>query len=338
MTTAALLPWLGFALCSLLIGRAGYLLTHYGEAISRRTTLSHSWVGLILLATATSLPELFTGVSSVAIADAPNIAVGDALGSCVINLVMLAVLDVLSRDSPVYHRFDQGHILTAGFGVILIGFVGALIIVARDDLNFMLGHVSLYTPFLIVFYLVGMRSAFFYERRQPTTPPDEEGPETALDLRGAIWRYLGAAAVIAAAGAFLPVAGTQIAEVTGWHKSFVGTLFIAATTSLPEAAVTISALRRNAPNMAIGALLGSNMFDILVIAVDDLAYTRGSLLANVSPAHAVTAFAGCIMSGIVIVALLYRPGNRFFGWLGWVSLSLLAVFLLSSYAIYLHEH
>ena len=90
--------------------------------------------------------------------------------------------------------------------------------------------------------------------------------------------------------------------------------------------------------MAIGNLLGSNLFDILILAIDDLAFTKGSLLSSVSPAHAVSAFAAVIMSGIFIVAVLYRPEERFRGTIGWVSLSLLVIYLLSSYAIYLHGH
>jgi cation:H+ antiporter len=58
----------------------------------------------------------------------------------------------------------------------------------------------------------------------------------------------------------------------------------------------------------------------------------------VSPTHAITAFAAVIMSGILIVAILYRPATRFHGTIGWVSLSLLIVYLLSSYVIYLHGH
>lgn len=85
--------------------------------IARLTGLSRSWIGLVLLATATSLPELFTGVSAVTVANAPNIAVGDALGSCIFNLAMLVVLDVMSRDEPMYRRIDQGHIMTAGSGL-----------------------------------------------------------------------------------------------------------------------------------------------------------------------------------------------------------------------------
>jgi len=83
-------------------------------------------------------------------------------------------------------------------------------------------------------------------------------------------------------------------------------------------------------------LLVSFLFDILILALDDLAYTSGPLLSSVSPAHAFSAFTAVIMSGIFIVALIYRPETRFVRTIGWVSLSLLMVYLLSSYAIYLH--
>jgi cation:H+ antiporter len=335
--TAAVLPWLKFATCAALIAIAGPALTYYGDIIARLTGLSRSWIGLVLLATATSLPELFTGISAVTVAAAPNIAVGDALGSCVFNLMMLVVLDAMSRDEPVYRRIDQGHILTAGFGVILIGFVGALLLVSRDDLTFRFLHIGAYTPFLIVLYFVAMRAAFVYERR--SKPVSEIiAADTPMTLKAALVRYFLAACVIVAAGAWLPFVGLEIADAMGWRTTFVGTLFIAGATSVPELVVTVSALRLGATDMAIANLLGSNLFDVLVLAIDDLFYSGGPLLSSVSPSHAISAFAAVIMSGIFIVALLYRPETRLRGTIGWVSLSLLAVYLLSSYAIYLHGH
>ena len=127
-------------------------------------------------------------------------------------------------------------------------------------------------------------------------------------------------------------------EVTGWKSSFVGTLLIAAATSAPELVVTISALRLRAVDMAIGNLLGSNLFDILILAIDDFAYTKGPLLEAVSPTHAITAFAGVMMSGIFIVAMLYKPETRLRGTIGWTSLALLGVYILSSYAVFLSGH
>jgi len=335
--TATLAPWLKFAVCAVLIGVAGPILTHYADTIARLTGLSRSWVGLILLAGATSLPELFTGVSAVTAALAPNIAIGNALGACIFNLTMLVLLDVMSRHEPVYRYIDQGHILTAGFGVILIGFVGALLIVGRDGLDFRFLHVSAYTPIIVVLYLVAIRAAYVYERRS-AVPPVPGLPDEKITLRTAIVRYLLAATVVAGAGIWLPFVALEIAETMGWRATFVGTLFVAAVTTLPEMVVTISAFRLGAADMAIANLLGSNLFNMFIVAIDDIAYTGGPLLSAASPTHAVSAFAAVIMSGIFIVALLFRPETRFRGTIGWVSLSLLMVYVLTAYAIYLHGH
>lgn len=335
--TASFLAWAKFGVCAALIGLAGPALIRYGEVISQRTGVSRTWIGLVLLATATSLPELFTGISAVTIADAPNIAVGAALGSCVFNLAMLVVLDALSRDEPVYRYIDQGHILTAGFGVILIGSAGALVLLGGNGTGLKFMHIGVYTPFIVVLYLIAMRAAFVYDRRTKQAPPSAKDAST-ITLTTALIRYAAATAVVAGAGSWLPFIGQDIADTMGWQTTFVGTLLIAGATSLPELVVTISALRLGAVDMAIGNLLGSNLFDVLILAVDDIFYTKGPLLASVSPAHAVTAFGAVIMSGIFIVALLYRPETRFRGTIGWVSLSLLVVYLLSSYAVYLHGH
>jgi cation:H+ antiporter len=335
--SAAVVPWLEFVICAALIGIAGSVLTRYGEIIARLTGLSRSWIGLVLLATATSLPELLTGVSAVSVADAPNIAVGDALGSCVFNLSMLVLLDELSRKEPLYRSIDQGHLLSAGFGVILIGSAGAFLLLSQNALSFSLLHVSGYTPFIVVLYLVAIRATFAYERRNKA-PSVIIASELGITLRMAVIRYLAAATVVVAAGTWLPFIGRDLSNVMGWNATFVGTLFIAAATSIPELAVTISALRLRAVDMAIGNLLGSNLFDILILAVDDIAYTKGPLFSSVAPANAITAFAAVIMSGIFIVAVLYKPETRIGGTIGWTSIALLMVYLFSSYAVYLYGH
>lgn len=335
--TATILVWAKFGVCAALIGLAGPALTRYGDIIAKRTGVSRTWIGLVLLATATSLPELFTGISAVTVADAPNIAVGNILGSCLFNLAMLALLDLLHRDEPIYRRSDQGHILSAGFGVVLIGIVGASILLARDGATLRFFSIGAYTPIIFIFYFIAIRSAFVYERQRPL-PAQAAEAVVGISLRAAVVRYAIAAAVVVAAGTWLPFVGLEIADVMGWRTTFVGTIFISAATTLPELVVTISALRLGALDMAIANLLGSNLFDIFILAIDDVFYVRGPLLSAVSPAHAVTAFAAVIMSGILIVALLYRPATRFHGTIGWVSLSLLIVYLLSSYAIFLHGH
>ncbi len=329
--------WTQFALCVLLIGIAGFKLSRYGDVIAEKTGMGGTWVGLILLATVTSLPELITGISAVSFAHTPEIAVGDVLGSCVFNLMIIVVLDFLQRGESVYTRASTGHILSAGFGVVLIGIVGFNILLAQSGYVWRIGHVGLYTPIILMVYAIAMRTVFRYERAHLdayTEQSVERYPE--MTLREAAIGYAIAALVVAAAGLWLPFVGKELALTMGWHESFVGTLFVAFVTSVPELVVTIAALRIGALDMAIGNLLGSNLFDIAILALDDLLYLPGPILSHVSATHGVSALSAMVMTGVAIIGLLYRPRTRVFKTVGWVSIFLFLVYLLNSYILFLH--
>ena len=112
--------WLQFLMCAAVIFFAGTRLSKYGDVIAEKSGLGRTWIGVILMASVTSLPELITGFSSVVVFDLPNIAAGDVLGSCMFNLLILAFLDFQTPGASVSSRAHHGHILTAGFGVILL--------------------------------------------------------------------------------------------------------------------------------------------------------------------------------------------------------------------------
>lgn len=327
--------WLQFALCAGLIGVAGFRLMTYGDAIAERTGLSRSWVGLMLVATVTSLPELVTGLGAVTFAAAPDIAIGDALGSCVFNLTILAFVEIFYRQAPVYAIASRGHILPAGFGIILLTAVAMILVLSAQGVMPQLGHVSLGSVVLVVLYALAMRVIYKVEQRhhEPTKPKS-----TTLSLKKALMGYALASSVIVGSGIWLPLLGVELAHIMGWSNSFVGTLLVAMATSVPELATTIGALRIGAIDLAIGSLLGSNLFDILIIALDDLAYQAGSLYANVSSLHILSALIAVIMTGAVIVALIYRPVSRVWHIASWASMTLLALYLLNAVLQYLHGH
>ena len=152
-----MLVWLNLAICIAAIGLAGARLSRYGDVIAEKTGLGRSWVGLIMLATVTSLPELVTGISAVTIAGVPDIAVGDVLGSCVFNLAILVVVDLLHPAESIYSRASRGHILSAGFGIVMIGAVALSLQLARRGETLAIGHIGAYTPLVVALYLLAMR-------------------------------------------------------------------------------------------------------------------------------------------------------------------------------------
>ena len=338
MTSSILIVWLKFSFCLALIGYAGSKLSRYGDIIADKTGMGGTWIGLVLMATVTSLPELITGVSAVSLAQAPNIAVGDVLGSCVFNLSLIMLLDWLQRGESVYSRASQGHILSAGFGVILLGIVGFNIMLSAHTRLPAVAHVGYYSIVILFVYFIAMRTLFRYEHRQRAAYVGERIERYPdITLREAAVRYALMALVVVSAAAWLPFIGAAIAQTMGWHQTFVGTLFIAFATSVPEIVVTISAVRIGALDMAISNLLGSNLFNILILVIDDVFYAKGPLLANVSALHAMTALSASMMTGLAIVGLFYRPKARVFKTVGWTSLFLLAIYLLNSFFLYLYS-
>ncbi|MBI2379426.1 MAG: sodium:calcium antiporter [Gammaproteobacteria bacterium] len=329
--------WLPLGACLVVIAIAGYYLSRFGDVIAEKTGLSGSWVGLMLLASVTSLPELVTGVSAVTLAQAPDIAVGDALGSTVFNLFLLVIIDVLHRPESLYWRASQGHVLAAAFGVALMALTGISLSLVQAGLMPRLGHIGLYTPVILLAYGGAMRALYQHGARQP----DEQGKQAdryaRYSLRRALSLYLVAAACVVAAGLWLPSLAKSLALAMGWEQSIVGTLIVAAITSAPELAVTMAALRLGALNMAIGNLLGSNLFDIAILAVDDVLYQPGPLFGHVSPAHLTTAFTATFMTGVFLIGMVLRRRERLLNTVGWTSLLLTALFLINAYSLY-HHH
>ncbi len=332
-----MLLWLQLLFCLVIIGYAGYFLSRYGDIIAEKSGISASWVGLILLSIATSLPELVTGISSVTVAGTPNIAVGDVLGSTVFNLAILVILDAMYKRETLYSRAAQGHILSASLGTILIAFAGFSILLDHSGMSPSWGHVGFYSPLIVLVYFVAMRAVYSYEHRT-VAEYTEESAERYPDvtLRAAIKGYLQAATAVVVAGSWLPFIAKGISDMMGWGQSFVGTLLVAAVTSAPEAAVTISALRIGALDMAIANLLGSNLVDIVILAIDDIFYIKGPLLADVDASHVLTVFTAVMMSAIVTVGLIFRPHKRAVLGLTWVSLALLMLYVFNSWLMFEH--
>ena len=327
--------WLEFLFCSAVIVYCGTNLSRYGDVIAEKSGMGRAWIGLILMSSVTSLPELITGISSVAFADAPDIAVGDVMGSCVFNLSLIALMDMLHGPHRICSRAEHSHNLSAGFGVLLVGFATLSISAAAGVPSF--GRISFSTPIIIGLYALAIRSVFLFQKKQVAQHIGEIAPDLQyghISTKEASVKYSVNALIIVGAAAWLPFIGDRLAETTGLGRSFVGSILIAMTTSLPELVISISALRIGAADMAIANLLGSNLFNMVILAIDDLAYPGGPLFSAVSQNHAITGTIAVIMTGIVVVSLMYRLEKKTALRIGWDALALMLAYLVNIVLLY----
>lgn len=330
-----MLLWLAFAACTAVIVFAGVNLSRAGDAIAEKSGLGKTWIGVVLLASVTSLPELVTGLSAVTYVGAPDIAVGNVLGACVFNMLIFAILDVFLKATPLGARAHRSHVLSAGFGIVLLGIV-AMGLAAGPRLG-SLGWIGPATPVILAAYVLGMRSVFSHERRlalqRPAEEPEESPRYADASARAVALRFAGHSMLVIAAAIVLPSVGTGLAEQTGLGQTFVGNIVIALSTTMPEIVVSIASLRIGAVDLAVGNLFGSIMFNVMILAVDDIAFTRGPLLAAVGPSHLLAAAAAIIMTAIAVIGLTFRAERKRFP-LDRNSAAIIAVYLALVYLLY----
>jgi cation:H+ antiporter len=319
------LVWLKLIVCIAVIFLSGQRVARYGDIIARRTGLSRLWMGLIAIALITSLPELFTAISAVTL---PDLAVGDLIGANAFNMLNLALLDIAHRNVPILATASRTHQLTGWFSLLLIAVTGVSIIISAHAWNMSIGWVGLYTPLIVIIYLLGVRQIYRRERGggppiKAVIHPGEESPKRVYLTFGL------SAAFIIGAGVWLATIGDEIAAATGWAQGFVGSLFMAFTTTLPEITVSFTAMRMGAIDMAIANMVGSNLFNLTIIPIADIIYNREPLLANVSESHLATAAAVFVMTLLFVIGLRFRP-KRYLR-LSWWNVIMIILFLLGAY-------
>lgn len=326
--------WAQFAATALVVVLAGVRLARYGDVLGEKTGLGRSWIGLVLLAATTSLPELFTGFGATALAALPDIALGDVLGSCMFNLLILSLMDAVQPE-PISARAHQGHALSIGFGLLLIGVVG-IGLVAGHRLP-VLGWIGIYSPALIALYFVAMRVIFAHERRRRMRQSQEVAEEHqygTTTLQSAVMHYSVAAVAVVVAALWLPRLGAELAQQTGLGQAFVGSLFVAITTSLPEIVVSLAAVRMGALDLGIGNVLGSNLFNLLILGLDDFFYRQGPLMVDAGASHSVSVVAIVMMNALFLIGLTYKVMTKRFV-VAWDTGTIAAVYAVAVFLVYL---
>ena len=308
------LLWLQLGATAAVILVASQFLARSADVVGEKTGLGRSFVGVVMLATVTSLPEMGTGISAIVLVDAPDLAAGDAFGSNLFNLLIIGLADLYLRNGPVLTAVKLTSAVVAALGAGMIALAVAAIYIHHATSFASAWHVSPVSVLMIAGFLLAM--LVIYRHDKGTEPSEDAAEETETNyedtsLRRAFAVYAAAATAVVAAAVWLAITGEHIAEEMGWEASFMGTQFLALSTSLPEMATAYAALRLNAPTLAITNLLGSNVFNMgFVLFVDDLVYSQGAVWADVSQVHMLTGLIAILMTVVVIVGVLSRPRPR----------------------------
>ena len=171
---------LEIAVTAALVVAAGVALARFGDDIGLHLGIGRLWIGSVLIAGATSLPELTTDVAAVRLG-AADLAAGDLFGSSMANMFILAVLDLLPR-MQVLRRAALDHALSAALAVMLTA-LAALFLLARFELHW--GTIGLGSLVLLGLYGLGARAVFTHTARLANATLPNPGPPPVAPSRGA---------------------------------------------------------------------------------------------------------------------------------------------------------
>jgi cation:H+ antiporter len=325
-------PWLQFLLCAAIIVLAGSRLTRNASVVAENTGIGSAWIGALMLPLATSLPELVTTLRAVSI-DTPDLALGNILGSCLYNLSLLALIDLLEGRGPLTARIGKGHIVIASLSIITVCLASIAMLGA---IYLPIGWIGSETLLIAVVYIYGSRLLYRYEKKTLPVINLQEGSDYVRHKTStfqALLNFAVSAGFIIAAGVLLTDAADAIAIQSGLGYTFVGSIFLAISTSLPETVTTITAVRLGLLDMAVANVFGANFMNLFIIFVADLIYRKGPLLYAVSDNHLFSAIIVILLSTVIIFGLTYRSERNFVR-VGFDALLVLAGYLIAVYLLF----
>ncbi|MCP5101035.1 MAG: sodium:calcium antiporter [Chloroflexi bacterium] len=321
--------WIKFLLSAAVVVYAAIKLAEYGDIIAVRTKLGGLFVGTIFLAGATSLPELIASISAFKLG-APNLAAGNFFGSNMVNVLLLAIVDLVNYQVPLMRRIAVSHALTAGLITVLM-LVAMISIFAGIDLT--IGWVGVDSLLIIALYFGGI---WLIQRESQGPGPEPHAPEPAPGfptLRRGVIGFSLTAVLLMAIVPILVNASTDIAEITGLGTGFVGTALLSVVTSLPELLAALAAMRMNAFDMAVGNLFGSSVFNMLSLGIADFFFIDGRFLGAIDPNFVLVALIGLLLTNMALIGNLARVERKLL-FIELDAIAIVAVYLLGMFLLY----
>jgi cation:H+ antiporter len=299
------MTWLIFAASAAFLVGAAVKLADYADVVSVRTRLGGLFIGTLLLAGATSVPELLTSINSLG-QNVPNLAAGNMFGSNMFNMLLLAVLDMAFWRARVLRRVATRHALTASLATLLAALV---IFFVLADIDLKIGWVGVDSLVVIAAYIIGVRLLRGNSSSAPPLKP-QEIPAGVPSLRHALVGFAAATGVLVVVTPWLVRSSTEIAAITGLGTGFVGAALVGTVTSLPELVAVIAAARLGAYDLAVGNLFGSNVFNMFALGLTDIFYLPGRFLGIIDPVFALAGLLGLILTTIGLISNLARVERR----------------------------
>jgi len=320
-----------FLMFTLVIRFAGVRLTRLADKLADITGIGEALFGAVLLGGITSIAGIIASVTA-AYNGYGQLAVSNAIGGIAAQTTFLAIADISYRKANLEHA--SASLQNIMMGALLIGQLILIVMVASTPgIEFTGFHPA--SILFIVIYIAGIYLISKAKKSKMWTP--RKTSQTVIDKKhfadlpkgeqAKLWlEFILFSIIVGCSGFIVAHSGIGIAENSGLSETFVGALFTAISTSLPELVVSIAAVKQGSLNLAVGNIIGGNTFDVLFVAFADFAFLQGSIYHVLSSPQIFLIGLTILMTTVLIIGLLFRqkygPGK-----IGWESVLILALFI-----------
>ena len=308
--------YLAYGLLAVLVVLFSIKLSQYVDALDKKTNLSGAFIGGVMLAAVTSLPELFTSLTAVLALDQPQLVQGDVLGSNVFNLCIIAVVILIATNGYRKSQVSRSHKQTLFYGLVMYALV-FLAIIKPITLDLGILNVNLMTILILIVYAINVRSM-----KGDDSADNDEPCDLDLTVLQITVRFLLFSVALVLVSILLTQVTNIIAKDLNMGATVAGAIFLGVATSLPELSASISLMRLGNFNASFGNVVGSNLFNFIIFCFADIIYTKGSIYLNDGQVMNLIGFGA--LSSVIALGFLYGKKHT---WL----LRVLSILILGCY-------
>lgn len=297
----------------------------YVDMLDKKTNMSGAFIGGVILAAVTSLPELITSISSIAIGK-EGLIIGNVLGSDVFNLCIFGALTVISVNEYSKAKIGSSHIKTIICTILAYLTTGAV-------LFFNIGAipgVSINFASVIIVILYAISCKFLADDDSESEGEDDND----LTIKQVVVRFIICALGLVIFSVIITKITSVIEEQYALGASLAGALFLGVATSIPELASSVSLVRKGNFNAMAGNVLGSNMFNYIIFSLADIIAFRKNVY-EVSPDSKFLIIFGLISTVLAAISIVVRGNSKKASWRAKTVYVVTGVLILVSYVSFI---
>ena len=293
-------------------------LSYYVDCLDKKTNLSGAFIGGVMLAAVTSLPELFTSLTAVLALDQPDLVQGNVLGSNIFNLCVIGGLMLFASKRYQKSTIAKSHSTTLWYGLAMyLCVLFAIFKPIEVGIGFL--KVNLMSIFILVIYLINVKFM-----KHDESAENEDDADIDLTVKQIMIRFILYSVALVIVSVLLTQVTDKIATALNLGATIAGAIFLGIATSLPELSASINLVRIGNFNASFGNIVGSNLFNFIILCFADVLYVKGGIYLHESQVLNLLGFG--MFSMLATLGVIYGKKHR------WVVL-LCSVLILASYVL-----